>query len=148
METKSNATQRNTYQPSRDTPIPLGVWSRIWRKGSFSLKKRCQSFSFTVHMHRMGPGEVEMGKMDLWDIKEDALGRWELNTLIFPYHRTTKWLRLAGTSKGHLVQHPAQAGSIRASCPGPCPDYFWTSPSRKTPQPLWATCASALPSPQ
>lgn len=38
------------------------------------------------------------------------------------HHKTTEWQRLVGTSGGHLVQPPAQAGSPRAGCPGPCPD--------------------------
>ncbi|XP_075348252.1 uncharacterized protein LOC142405169 isoform X2 [Mycteria americana] len=37
---------------------------------------------------------------------------------------------------------PAQAGSPRAGCPGPCPDGFWTPPGMETPPPLWAAWAS------
>jgi len=33
----------------------------------------------------------------------------------------TEWLGLEGTSVGHLVQPPAEAGSPRAGCRGPCP---------------------------
>jgi len=40
---------------------------------------------------------------------------------------------------------PAKAGHPRASCSGPCPDGFGTSPRSKTPQPPWVTCASACP---
>jgi len=38
---------------------------------------------------------------------------------------------------------PAEAGPPKASCPWLCPVSFWVSPRRGTPQPLWATCASA-----
>lgn len=37
-------------------------------------------------------------------------------------HRTTAWLRLEGSSGGHLVQP-------RAGCPGPRPAGFWRSPN-------------------
>jgi len=36
-------------------------------------------------------------------------------------HRITAWLGLEGTSVGHPVQPPAEAGSPRAGCTGPCP---------------------------
>jgi len=36
-------------------------------------------------------------------------------------HRITEWSGLTGTSVGHLVQPPAEAGSPRAGCTGPCP---------------------------
>lgn len=36
----------------------------------------------------------------------------------------SEWLRSEGTSRGYLVQPPAQAGTLRASCPGPRPDSF------------------------
>ena len=36
-------------------------------------------------------------------------------------HRITECLRLEGTSVGHLVQCPVEAGSPRAGCIGPCP---------------------------
>jgi len=50
---------------------------------------------------------------------------------------------LEGTSGGHLVQHPAQIGPPKPGFPGPCPHGFGVSPSRETPQPPLATCASA-----
>jgi len=33
----------------------------------------------------------------------------------------TEWSGLEGTSVGHLVQPPAEAGSPTAGCTGPCP---------------------------
>jgi len=36
-------------------------------------------------------------------------------------HRITEWSGLEGTSVGHQVQPPAEAGSPRAGCTGPCP---------------------------
>ena len=36
-------------------------------------------------------------------------------------HRITECLGLEGTSVGHPVQHPAEAGSPTAGCTGPCP---------------------------
>jgi len=43
----------------------------------------------------------------------------------------TEWSRLAGTSVGHPAQPPAQAGSPRAGCTGPCPGGAWVSPERR-----------------
>lgn len=40
------------------------------------------------------------------------------------YHRVTEWLRLEGTSSGHLAQPLGQEGSPTASCPGRCPGSF------------------------
>lgn len=34
---------------------------------------------------------------------------------------------------------PAQAGTLRAACPGTCPDDFWISPRMETPQHSWVT---------
>jgi len=36
-------------------------------------------------------------------------------------HRITEWSGLEGTSVGHPVQPPAQAGSPTVGCRGPCP---------------------------
>jgi len=47
---------------------------------------------------------------------------------------------------GHPVQPPAEAGSPRAGCTGPCPGRSGISPEKETPQPLWAACSRA-PSP-
>jgi len=38
---------------------------------------------------------------------------------------------------GHPVQPPAQAGSPRAGCTGPCPGGSGISPEKETPQPPW-----------
>jgi len=37
------------------------------------------------------------------------------------FHRITEWSGLEGTSVGHLVQPPAEAGSPTVGCRGPCP---------------------------
>lgn len=47
----------------------------------------------------------------------------------------TDQLRLEGTSGVHLVQSPAQAGPLRASCSGPCPESLWLSPRPEVPHP-------------
>jgi len=60
------------------------------------------------------------------------------------YHKITAWQGLEGTSVGHLVQAPAQAGSPRAGCTGPHPAGVGISPEKETPQPLWAAWARAL----
>lgn len=54
-------------------------------------------------------------------------------------YRITDWLRLAGTSGGHLVQPPAQAGIAGAGCPKVHPGGFWWSPRGMTLQPLQET---------
>jgi len=41
------------------------------------------------------------------------------------------------------VQAPAQAGSAKAGCPGPCPVRFCISPQMEASQPLWASCSSS-----
>jgi len=46
--------------------------------------------------------------------------RWPAISL--PHHGITECSGLEGTSVGHPVQPPAQAGSPRAGCTGPCPD--------------------------
>jgi len=38
---------------------------------------------------------------------------------------------------------PAQAGSPKASCPGPCPDGFWICLRMETIWPLWTNCSCA-----
>lgn len=50
----------------------------------------------------------------------------------------TEWLRVAGTSGGHLVQAPAQAGPPRAGLTGS----LWVSLGMETPRPLWAACTT------
>lgn len=50
---------------------------------------------------------------------------------------TTQWLRLEGTSAGHLIQLPAQAQTPRAGYLGPCPDSPGMSPRRETPELFW-----------
>lgn len=57
-----------------------------------------------------------------------------------PDHSITERLRLAGTSGGHVVLHPAQTGPPRANCPGPCP-------SGETQQPLGASHARNITHP-
>lgn len=52
-------------------------------------------------------------------------------------HRMTDWFRSKGTSVGHWSNTPA-------GCPGPYPGGFCRSSRKKTPQPLWTTCACAL----
>lgn len=43
-------------------------------------------------------------------------------------HRITEWLRLKGTSGGHLPHpHLTQTGTATATCAGPCPDRFCVS---------------------
>jgi len=61
-------------------------------------------------------------------------------------HRITEWSGLEGSSVGHPVQPPAQAGSPRAGCTGPRPGGSGISPEKETPQPPWAAWARA-PSP-
>jgi len=58
-------------------------------------------------------------------------------------HRITECSGLEGTSVGHLVHPPAEAGSPRVGCTGPCPGGSWISPEKENPQPLWAACSSA-----
>ena len=59
-------------------------------------------------------------------------------------HRITECSGLEGTSVCHPVQPPAEAGSPRAGCTGPCPGRSWISPEKETPQPPWAACSRAL----
>jgi len=49
-------------------------------------------------------------------------------------------------SGGHLK--PAQAGSPRTCCSGPCQDGFWRFQRTETPQTIWATCSHPQSSPQ
>ena len=58
----------------------------------------------------------------------------------------TEWWGLEGTSVGHPVQPPAQAGSLRAGCTAPRPGGAGISPEKETPQPPWAAWAR-VPSP-
>ena len=57
-------------------------------------------------------------------------------------HRITEWSGLEGTSVGHPVQLPVEAGSPRAGGTGPHPGGSWVSPEKETPQPPWAACSS------
>jgi len=57
-------------------------------------------------------------------------------------HGMTEWFRLEVTSVS-ICSTPAQAGTLRAGCPGPRPGGFWWSPGRRF-HSLWATCARAL----
>ena len=66
--------------------------------------------------------------------------------LIVAFHRMTEWWGLEGTSVGHPVQPPAQAGSPTAGCTAPRPGGAGISPEKETPQPPWAAWARA-PSP-
>jgi len=61
----------------------------------------------------------------------------------FWIHGIKDWSRLEGTSAGHMVQSPTQAGPSRAGCPGACPVGSSISPRMETPQLPWATYASA-----
>ena len=63
-----------------------------------------------------------------------------------PNHRITESQSVRGW-KGPLwviwCNPPAEAGSPRAGCTGPCPGGSWTSPEKENPQPPWATCSRA-----
>ena len=63
-----------------------------------------------------------------------------------PPNRIPAWSGLEGTSVGHPVPPPAQAGSPRAGCTAPHPGGSGISPEKETPQPPWAAWARA-PSP-
>ena len=69
-----------------------------------------------------------------------------LNLIFRQNHRIRECQGLEGTSVGHPPQPPAQAGSPRAGCTGPCPGGSGISPEKETPQPPWAACSRA-PSP-
>ena len=51
------------------------------------------------------------------------------------FHRITEWQGLEGTSVGLPVHPPAEAGSPRAGCTGPCPGGSGISPEKETSQP-------------
>jgi len=48
------------------------------------------------------------------------------------HRRITAWWGLEGTSVGHPAQTPAQAGSPRAGCTGPCPGGSGISREKET----------------
>jgi len=58
-------------------------------------------------------------------------------------HRITEQSGLEGTSVGHPVQVPAEAGSPTAGCTAPRPGGSGISPEKETPQPPWTTWARA-----
>ena len=57
------------------------------------------------------------------------------------FHRIIECLVLEGTSVGHPVQPPAQAGSPREGGTAPHPGGSGISPEKETPQPPWAACS-------
>lgn len=56
----------------------------------------------------------------------------------------TEWLQLEVASGDHLIQCPSKAGTPRADCMESHPGLYWISPEKKTPQPLWVACSTAL----
>ena len=57
------------------------------------------------------------------------------------FSQNHRMLGLGEPSGDHPAQPPAEAGSPRAGCTGPCPGGSWISPEKETPQPLWAAWA-------
>lgn len=55
------------------------------------------------------------------------------------FHRITEWLRLVGTSGGHLVHHPCSSMDTYGQLPRTMPASFGVSPRGKTSQPLRET---------
>lgn len=47
---------------------------------------------------------------------------WSFLERLMQTMKITGWLRLPGTSGGHVFQHSTQAGPAKASCAGPCPE--------------------------
>jgi len=85
-------------------------------------------FFFTVLLHQ--------SQGSPWISQSTLIFSQLLESLWYNY-KTVEWLRLEGTSGGHLVQLPAQAVSPAAGCPIPCSDGFWISLGMETPQPLF-----------
>jgi len=57
----------------------------------------------------------------------------------WPLHGITGWLRWKGPLGVIWSSTPAQAGPLRTSCAGPCPDFIWIPARMKIAQPSWAT---------
>lgn len=71
--------------------------------------------------------------------------KWQQSDLhLSQNHRMTEWLQLEVASGDHLIQCPSKAGTPRADCMESHPGLYWISPEKKTPQPLWVACSTAL----
>lgn len=59
-------------------------------------------------------------------------------------HQITEWSWLKGMLSDHLHQCPFLSRVSRFSCPGTCPDGFWTYSRMETPQPPWTACDQSI----
>ena len=98
-----------------------------------ALGKKKQSFQLVEHLWVFFVGRTDIEtiqisrarKCKLWSpATRGGPGLHPAHTeLVLPLqnHRITECWGLEGTSVGHPVQHPAEAGSPTAGCKGPCP---------------------------
>lgn len=142
------------------------IWANI-KMGGLECILRVYSFSLQAQINHKLPlpckcticnpkiywkNQIYFTKLEkrifmLTKVNMTTLPQSKKRTFFLSLQCITKWQN--GWSKhisgGHLIQPPCSAETSWVSCPVLCfwKPHFWTSPRQETPQPLWATYATA-----
>jgi len=145
LEPKLSSISQGKTLPMREERVPAkstAKWLGLTNARTLCIQSgRAQVKQLLLLLLPSQPGPLRQCRGIIRDVKGapgSTAGR-----AVSQNHRITECSGLEGTSVGHPVQPPAQAGSPRAGCTGPRPGGAGISPEKETPQPPWAACSRA-----